>query len=201
MASRGTWQTWFWVVQSLSIARVALVFGFVVLCPFPNLWLATLTMYLCAGLTDFFDGRLARAKGLVTQFGGALDVFGDRYFSVISCLYVGFRGVSLAPLAIIILRELYSVALRMVQVAGKSVMIQNRMLGGIVHTMIAAGTTGFIACPRHEPSIWFFVPFYAVASFYVFYLPYSIRRSCKRIRASVAADLDKTPECIAHVDE
>src|ERR1043165_6314416 len=169
MACRRRWQTWFWIVQGLSIARVALVFGFVVLCPFPNLWLATGTMYLCAGLTDFFDGRLARAKGLVTRFGGALDIFGDRYFSVISCLYVGFRGVSLIPLSIILLRALYSVALRMVQTDGKGVMLQNRILGGIVHTTIAIGTIGFISCPSHEPSIWFSAPFYAVASFYIFY--------------------------------
>src|ERR1700682_6128140 len=94
-----TRQTWFWVVQSVSVARVALIFGFVVLCPFPNLWPAAWTIYLWAGLTDFFDGRLSRAKGLVSQFGGALDVFGDRYFSVISCLCVGFGGVRLGPLA------------------------------------------------------------------------------------------------------
>jgi CDP-diacylglycerol--glycerol-3-phosphate 3-phosphatidyltransferase len=149
-------------------------------------------MYLCAGLTDFFDGRLARAKGLVTQFGGALDMLGDRYFSVISCIYVGFRGVSLVPLAIILLRELYSVALRMVQIDGKGVMLQNPMLGGYIHTAIALGTLGFIACPRHDPSIWFFVPFYVVAFFYVFYLPYSIYRSRKRICDSIRSDLDKS---------
>lgn len=182
---------WFWVVQSLSIARVVLVFGFVVVCPFPSWWRAAWAMYLCAGLTDFFDGRLARAKGLTTRFGGALDVFGDRYFSVISSLYVGFRGVSMVPLAVIILRELYSVALRMVQIEGRGVMLQSRKLGGLVHTMIAIGTLGFIASPGQAPSIWFFMSFYAVASFYVLYLPYSIMMSRKRIWASIKADLDE----------
>jgi phosphatidylglycerophosphate synthase len=149
-------------------------------------------LYLCGGLTDFLDGRLARAKGVVTRFGGALDVFGDRYFSTISCLYVGFRGVSLIPVAIILVRELYSVALRMVQIEGKGVMLQNRMLGGVVHSLIAIGTLGFIASPVNRPSIWFEVPFYAVAGFYVLYLPYSIRKSRKRIWASIIEDLDRT---------
>jgi phosphatidylglycerophosphate synthase len=149
-------------------------------------------MYLCAGLTDFFDGRLARAKEVTTQFGGALDVFGDRYFSVISCLYVGFRGVSLVPLAVILLRELYSVALRMVQINGVGVMLQNRILGGIVHISIAVGTLGFIVSPTHLPSRWFFVPYYAIATLYVIYLPYSIYRSHKSIRASIMADLNKS---------
>jgi CDP-diacylglycerol--glycerol-3-phosphate 3-phosphatidyltransferase len=191
MSRRETWQTWFWAIQSLSIARVALVFGFVVLCPFPDWWPVTGTMYWCALLTDFFDGRLARARGLATKFGGALDVFGDRYFMVISCLYVGFRGVSLVPLAIILLREIYSVALRMVQIDGEGIMLQNRTLGGVIHTIVAVGASGFIACPRREPSIWFSVPFYAVASFYLFYLPYSICKSRKRIYAAIRADLDK----------
>jgi CDP-diacylglycerol--glycerol-3-phosphate 3-phosphatidyltransferase len=170
---------------------VVLVFGFVVLCPFANLWRLTSVIYLSAGLTDFIDGRLARAKDVASQFGGAMDVFGDRYFSVISCLYVGFRGVSLVPLAIILLRELYSVALRMVQINGKGIMLQNRMLGGVVHTIIAIGTLGFIASPAHEPSRWFFVPFYTLAGFYVFYLPYSIRMSRRNIHASINADLDR----------
>jgi len=185
-------QLWFCVVQGISVARVVLVFGFVVLCPFSGRWRLTLALYLCAGLTDFFDGRLARAKRLVTRFGGALDVFGDRYFSVISCLYVGFRGVSLIPLAIILLRELYSVALRMVQIDGKGVMLQNRILGGIIHTMVAIGTLGFIACPRHAPNAWFFAIFYIIATFYTAYLPYSIYKSRKYIYASISADLNRS---------
>ena len=165
------------------------MFGFVVLCPFPEWWPVTAALYVCAGLTDFFDGRLARAKGLVTHLGGALDVFGDRYFSAISCLYVGARGMNLLPLAVILLRELYSVALRMVQIDGKGVMIQNRGLGGVVHTAIAFGTLGFVICPQRKPSIWFAVPFYAIALFYIFYLPCSIFQSRARIMAAIKADL------------
>jgi phosphatidylglycerophosphate synthase len=191
MSRQETRQTWFWIIQSVTIARVALVFGFIVFCPFPELWPMTLAMYLAALLTDYFDGQLARAKVLATKFGGALDVFGDRYFCVISCLYVGFRGVSLIPLALILLRELYSVALRMVQIEGEGIMLQNRTLGGIIHTTVAIGTSGFIASPLLKPSVWFAVPFYAIASFYVFYLPYSIWKSRKRIHAAINVDLDK----------
>lgn len=136
MARRSKAQAaWFWTVQIVSLARVGLTFGFVVLVPLPDLWLYAWLVYLFAGLTDFFDGRLARARGVVSRFGGALDVFGDRYFCVISCMYVGFRGLNMIPLAIILARELYSVALRMVQIDGQGVMLQNRFLGGVVHTL------------------------------------------------------------------
>jgi phosphatidylglycerophosphate synthase len=190
--SRGrTRHLWFWTIQSLTFARVALVFGFIVLVPFHEWWPYTLAMYLAALLTDVFYGQLARAKKLATRFGGALDVFGDRYFSVISCLYVGFRGVSLVPLALILLRELYSVALRMVQINGKGVMLQSRRLGSIVHSLIAIGTSGFIASPENMPSGWFVVPFYVIAAFYAFYLPFSIWKSRARIRVSIKTDLDR----------
>lgn len=191
MVYSGKRQIWFWVAQSLTIARVALVFSFVVIAPFAHLWPITTAIYCCAWLTDVFDGRVARAKQVVTHFGGAMDIFGDRYFLVISCVYVGFRGVSLVPLAIIVARELYSVALRMVQINGEGIMLHNRTLGGIVHILVALGTVGFIASPRHDPLIWFFVPFYAIASLYLFYFPYSIYKSRKRIWNSIISDLDK----------
>src|SRR3954447_9298280 len=193
MAQR-TRLTWFWAVQSLTLARVGLTFSFVVISPFPDMWAVTGTMYLCAVLIDFFDGRLARAKGVASKFGGAFDIFGDRYFLVISCLYVGFRGVNLIPLSVILLRELYSVALRMVQINGIGVMLQNRKLGGVVHALIALGTIGFIISPSQKQSKWFYALFYIIAAFYVFYLPYSILRSRQRIRTSITADLCKTSE-------
>lgn len=184
-------QSWFWAVQSVSIARVVLTFGFVILAPIPEQrWLAV-ALYVGAGLTDFIDGRLARATGVVSRIGGALDVFGDRYFSVISCLYVGIRGVSLVPLAVILARELYSVALRMVQVEGQGVMLQNRTLGGVVHTLLALGTVGFIASPTEPPNPVFVWPFYLIAAFYVGYWPYSIIKSRARIKMTIDADLER----------
>lgn len=182
---------WFWVIQTLSLSRVALVFVFVSISPFPNLRYLALTVYLGAGITDFFDGRLARAKSLVSDLGGALDVFGDRYFSVISCLYVGFRGVDKWVLAVILLRELFSVALRMVRHDGKPIIVQNRIVGGVVHILIATGTCGFIVSPDREPMFWFYVPFYAIALFYLFYFPFSLYRSWPAIRSSVMASLNK----------
>src|SRR6476620_5480552 len=180
-------ETWFWAVQSLSIARVVLTFGFVVLCPIATLWPVAASLYLAALLTDFFDGRLARAKRVTSHLGAALDIFGDRYFFVISCLYVGVRGLSLIPLGIILLRELYSVALKMVQINGKGVMVQNRMMGGVGHTLIAFATIGYIISPMHNPPAYFQLPYYLLAAFYLFYLPYSIMKSRHSIQASIIA--------------
>src|SRR5665213_1764992 len=115
MGSERDRNRWFWAAQGLSIGRVALMFLFVVLCPFPEFWRISASVYLVAWVTDFFDGRLARRKKVESLFGDAMDLFGDRYATAISCLYVGFRGVNFIPLAVILLRELFSAAMRMVR--------------------------------------------------------------------------------------
>jgi phosphatidylglycerophosphate synthase len=120
-----------------------------------------------------------------------MDVFGDRYLTVISCIYVGFRGVSLVPLAVMLMRELFSVAMRMVQIDGRGIMVQNRMVGGFIHAVIAVGTLGFIVSPLKSPNEWFYLPFYAIAIAYALYFPVTIYLSRKNIVASIRADLSK----------
>src|SRR4051794_39575591 len=107
---------WFWTTQALTLARVALAFLFVVLTPLKDRWLLAALIYTAAWLTDFLDGRLARSKAVTSRFGGAMDVFGDRYLAIISLIYAAVRGVSLVAIAFILLRELFSVSMRMVQV-------------------------------------------------------------------------------------
>jgi phosphatidylglycerophosphate synthase len=190
MERRVSRRTWFWLTQAVSASRVALAFCFVILSPIPRLWAAAAACYAVACVTDFFDGKLARSKGVASRFGGAMDVFGDRYLTVISCLYVGFRGMSLIPLAVIMIRELYSVAMRMVQIDGQGIMVQNRIVGGFVHTAIALGTLGYIASPLRMPNPYFNVPFYLLAAAYLIYFPATIFVSRHRILQTINADLE-----------
>ena len=190
MADSASRRRWFWLAQGVTVCRLLLAFLFVVLCPFASIWPLTASVYLSACVTDFFDGRLARAKNVTSKFGGAMDVFGDRYLTVISCMYVGFRGVSLIPLSIILARELYSVAMRMVQIDGKGIMMQNRAVGGIVHSIIAVGTLGYIAIPSAQPSPFFGWIFTVLAIAYLAYFPYTVYRSRQNILQSIRGDLE-----------
>ncbi len=192
MVATGSRKRWFWAAQCLSISRVCLMFLFVIFCPFPSMWRVSATLYLIAWLTDFFDGRLARSKKVVSLFGDAMDVFGDRYATVISCLYVGFRGVHFVPLALILVRELFSVAVRMVRIESRPAMVQNHTVGGIVHSIIAGGTLMLVINPEAETNLCFSLPFLAVAAFYVIYFPITVYRSRHNLWQAITGDLEAT---------
>ncbi|MBV8686885.1 MAG: CDP-alcohol phosphatidyltransferase family protein [Alphaproteobacteria bacterium] len=181
--------TWFWAVQCLTLGRVLLAFLFVVLSPFPELRYFVASIYIAAWSTDFIDGRLARARQVTSRFGGAMDIFGDRYITVLSLLYVGHRGVSLPILAVILLRELYSVAMRMVHVEGRGIMVSHRIIGGFVHLTIGLGTLNLICRPEATVGTLDQAPFVIVSGFYLLYFPWTIIKSFPRIIAAIRNDL------------
>lgn len=183
---------WFWATQCLSISRVFLMFLFIVLCPFPAMWHISAAIYLLAWGTDLVDGRLARSKKVVSLFGDAMDVFGDRYSTVVSCVYAGFRGVYLVPIAIILLRELFSVAVRMVRVDGRPAMAQNHAVGGVVHLVIAGATLALVVNPETSADFYFSIPFTAIAVFYLIYFPLTIHRSRLNLWKAISADLEES---------
>ena len=180
---------WFWAAQSISLSRVCLAFFFVVLSPFASLSVVTAIVYALAWASDYIDGRVARSGRAVSGFGRAFDIFGDRYLLVVSCIYAGFRGVNFAILGIILVRELFSVAMRMVQIRGQSVMVSNPKIGGIVHAIVAIGVLRLILAPTETFDIGYELPFVAVAVFYLAYFPYTIRKSWPRIKESIYSDL------------
>lgn len=184
-------EKWFWATQALTAARVALAFLFVILSPFAELWLLVASIYAVAWITDVLDGRLARSKHVTSRFGGAMDVFGDRYLTVVSLLYVGFRGVSFVIIAVILIRELYSVAMRMVQIDGRGVMMSNTTIGGIVHIVIGFGTLNLVCRPEAVVTLYSQMPFLLVMSFYLFYFPWSVVKSWSLIMSSIRSDLEK----------
>ena len=97
--------------NKLTLLRVILIPFFLVMMyvdaiPLHFLW--ALVIFAAASLTDMLDGKIARARGLVTNFGKFLDPLADKVL-VITALTVfvelkEFR-MSAIPLVIIIARE------------------------------------------------------------------------------------------------
>lgn len=191
MDSATRWR-WFWATQALSIARVVLAFLFVVISPFTGRWHLAAIIYLVALSTDFIDGRLARSKQVTSRFGRAMDLFGDRYLTIVSLLYAAVRGVSLVAIAAIILRELYSVSMRMVLLDGQGVMVSSSKIGGLVLVTIALGTLNLLGHPNAEVTPYYQAPFVLVAVFYAFYFPWTLRISWHRLRQAINSDLERT---------
>jgi phosphatidylglycerophosphate synthase len=185
--TRKRW-TWFWVAQGLTIGRVVCAFLFVVIVPFAEYSRLAAAIYALAVITDVVDGRAARYGNATSTFGSAMDLFGDRYLTIISCMYAGFRGVHFVPLAIIILRELFSAIMRIVQINGQVVLGVNSVVGRIVLGIIWGSTFMLILNPGTNDRMYH-IAYYVIAIFYVFYLPYRIYKGIPNIKESVTSEL------------
>ncbi|MEG1849745.1 MAG: CDP-alcohol phosphatidyltransferase family protein, partial [Oscillospiraceae bacterium] len=88
--------------NKLTLLRMALVPVFVVLlmtdCP-----LAALLVFVGASLTDLLDGKIARARGLVTTFGKLMDPLADKILVMSAMLCFVELGWAPAFVVIIIL--------------------------------------------------------------------------------------------------
>jgi CDP-diacylglycerol--glycerol-3-phosphate 3-phosphatidyltransferase len=76
-------------------------------------WFAGWT-FVVASITDFFDGYIARKKGIVTVFGSFLDPIADKFLTVSSLIMLQALGRIPAWIVIIlVLREMYMTSLRL----------------------------------------------------------------------------------------
>ncbi len=101
------------VIRLLAAPGVALAF---VAFARPTADWVALTLFVLAALTDYLDGRLARAWGQETNIGRMLDPIADKAMVVIALsVIVGLSRINpliLVPVAFILLREVFVSGLR-----------------------------------------------------------------------------------------
>ncbi len=101
--------------NSLTLYRIAAVPGIVILLLFPNRicsFIAAL-LFSAAAITDFLDGFYARRRGLISNFGKAMDPVADKL--LISSAFIMLTSYGWIPawiVCIIIGRELAVTGLR-----------------------------------------------------------------------------------------
>lgn len=102
----------------LTLARIALIAPFVAIFLANTPWNMTVALgiFVIASLTDFLDGRIARARGEVSVLGAALDPLADKLL-IAAALVLLLRngvvaGVSVIAILIILLREILVSGLR-----------------------------------------------------------------------------------------
>lgn len=113
----------------LTIFRVLLIpviIGSLGLVMLDYKWLQTWHHYLgyvagwtftAASVTDFLDGYIARKRDLQTVFGSFLDPIADKFLVVSSLLMLqGLERIPVFLVIILVLRELYITALRMLAI-------------------------------------------------------------------------------------
>ena len=75
-------------------------------------WLS-LAMYIAASLTDFFDGQIARKRGLVTNLGKFMDPLADKILNYsVMILLIGEEMVPPVAVVIILFREFLVAGIR-----------------------------------------------------------------------------------------
>lgn len=115
--------------NKLTVLRIVLVPVFAVFASLAAsrggwfLYLLAGIVFAAASLTDMLDGKIARAKGLVTNFGKFADPLADKILTTAAFLYMQKEGVS-APIVLIVIlfREFAVSGLRMIaagQAGGK----------------------------------------------------------------------------------
>lgn len=93
-------------------------------------------LFIGTALTDMFDGKIARGRGLITDFGKFLDPVADK-FMVIGALFVilhkfeNLRTAMIFVLIIIVFRELAVTSMRLVVSTGEGIVVAANSLGKI----------------------------------------------------------------------
>jgi len=103
--------------NKLTLLRILLipVFMIVLYWGFPGANYAALAIFIAASLTDMLDGRIARARNLVTDFGKFADPLADKMLVTAAMLW--FVEVGRMPawaLLIVVCREFAVSGLRMI---------------------------------------------------------------------------------------
>ena len=105
--------------NKLSVARVLCIPAIVTLLHFPDspCRIAAAVLFILGCLTDFLDGRIARSRNLVTDFGKFIDPVADKLLVLTTLIMLIRMQLMPAWIVIVILcRELAVDGLRMVAV-------------------------------------------------------------------------------------
>jgi len=115
----------------LGLLRIALTPVVIVLLvlPFPGSGLIAFVVFVVAALTDYLDGRVARARGEVSSFGVFMDLTADKV--LVAGVLIAMVQVGLVPawiVATILIREFVIQGVRQLA-ASDNVVIAARALG------------------------------------------------------------------------
>ncbi|MGM9682469.1 MAG: CDP-diacylglycerol--glycerol-3-phosphate 3-phosphatidyltransferase [Eubacteriales bacterium] len=125
-------------VLRLCLVPVIIIFGMLPtsLIPMPLSCFLCAVLFIGTSVTDMLDGKIARKRGLITDFGKFLDPVADK-FMVIGAMFVilykfdDFRTVMIITLLVVVFRELAVTSMRLVVSTGNGIVIAANKLGKI----------------------------------------------------------------------
>ena len=123
--------------NKLTLSRIILVPFFVaaLLIDFPFHWIAALLLFIVASVTDLLDGKIARKRGLITDFGKFADPLADKILVTSALLCFLQLGLCDSVAIIIVLfREFTVTSIRLVAASKGEVVAAN--IWGKIKTVV-----------------------------------------------------------------
>ncbi len=119
--------------NKLTLLRIILVPFFVaaMLIDFPMHYLVALAIFGAASLTDLFDGKIARKRGLVTDFGKFSDPIADKILVMSALLCFVQLGLSDCVIVIIALFREFTVTSIRLLAAGEGKVVAANIWGKV----------------------------------------------------------------------
>ena len=123
--------------------------------PFDVMCIVSAALFILASITDSLDGKIARSRNMITDFGKFLDPLADKFMVIgaLMCILYRFESIRVYVLVvtiIVVFRELAVTAARLVASTSGGVVIAANMLGKLktVFQII------FISAVFIEPVLW-----------------------------------------------
>ncbi len=140
--------------NQLTIGRLILtaIFVAVMSVDFPLRATAGLVVFVLASITDYFDGAIARKRGLITTFGKLMDPLADKVLMGAAFVILVDLGLVAAWIVILILtREFLVTGLRLVASAEGAVLSADRLGKQKTILQITAVIYFLVALASREP--------------------------------------------------
>ena len=170
------------VPNMLTLSRIVLIFIFVLLASARHIHsfspeslrlikIIAYSLALVAGLTDFFDGYIARKYNLVTEFGALMDPLADKIFVTATMLIMVEVKLMPAWIAVIVIsREFMVTGLRLIATQ-KSVIISADGWGKtktlLQMVMLAIAGASWVEIFDLKTAVWFGIKLWPIWNAYM----------------------------------
>jgi CDP-diacylglycerol--glycerol-3-phosphate 3-phosphatidyltransferase len=109
------------IANKLTVLRIILTFVFIffISFPFQGIWVLwtkvlSLAIFIFAAISDFFDGRIAHKRNMVTDFGKLMDPIADKILVLAAfTVFVQMQLIDAWMFVIIVSREILITSLRL----------------------------------------------------------------------------------------
>ena len=126
--------------NKLTILRIILtpLFMAAMMIEFPHHYAVALVLFCVASFTDYLDGKIARARGIVTNFGKFLDPLADKMLTTSAFIAFLAKGMGSGiewVLFIVLFREFMIASLRLVAVSSETKKVIPANIWGKIKTV------------------------------------------------------------------